>query len=173
MLIHERKSMISDRTARGATLTRPCSPNRPRRKFCSLGVGVERPELTIHPSRDAQWLFYVQGVALTPAVVPIGLTVCWARQSKHAAFWGTIFGTVCGMLGWFGELSRTSLFLYPFPDPLTACQWVATRSTAKLTSTTSPFLTRRSREWRSNSPPISGDLSLTLTFDFIAFSGAA
>lgn len=168
-----KESMISDRTARGATLTHQCSPNRPRRKFCSLGVGVERPELTTLTSCDAQWLFYVQGVALTPAVVPIGLTVCWARQSKHAAFWGTIFGTVCGMLGWFGELSRASLFLLPFPDSLTARQWVATRSTARLISTTSPFLTRRSREWGSRSPPISGDLSLTLPFNSITFSGAA
>ncbi|ORY56800.1 Na+/solute symporter [Leucosporidium creatinivorum] len=50
---------------------------------------------------DLGWLFYVQGVALTPAVVPIGLTVCWSRQSKHAAFYGTLFGTACGMLGWF------------------------------------------------------------------------
>ncbi|KAK4701038.1 urea-proton symporter, partial [Phenoliferia sp. Uapishka_3] len=70
---------------------------------------------------DLGWLFYVQGVALTPAVgklnrdmpqftsslnqegctVPVGLTVCWSKLSKHAAFWGTIFGTVCGMVGWF------------------------------------------------------------------------
>ncbi|KAJ7132212.1 Na+/solute symporter [Mycena epipterygia] len=49
---------------------------------------------------DLGWLFYIQGVALTPAVVPIGLTVCWKRLSATAAFWGTLFGTVCGMLGW-------------------------------------------------------------------------
>jgi len=49
---------------------------------------------------DLGWLFYIQGVALTPAVVPIGLTVCWKRLSATAAFWGTLFGTVCGMIGW-------------------------------------------------------------------------
>ncbi|KAK8847691.1 hypothetical protein IAR55_005550 [Kwoniella newhampshirensis] len=50
---------------------------------------------------DLGWLFYVQGVCLTPAVVPIGLTVVWGRMSRVSAFWGTLFGTVCGMLGWF------------------------------------------------------------------------
>ncbi|KAF7317809.1 Na+/solute symporter [Mycena kentingensis (nom. inval.)] len=49
---------------------------------------------------DLGWLFYIQGVALTPAVVPIGLTVCWKRLSAVAAFGGTIIGTVCGMIGW-------------------------------------------------------------------------
>jgi len=28
------------------------------------------------------------------------MTVVSKRQSKHAAFWGTLFGTVCGLLGW-------------------------------------------------------------------------
>lgn len=67
---------------------------------------------------DLGWLYYVQGVLCTPAVVPIGLTVCWNRLSKHAAFWGTIFGTVCGLLGWFvgchkiyGTINITNLAL--------------------------------------------------------------
>lgn len=67
---------------------------------------------------DLGWLFYVQGVALTPAVVPIGLTVCWSRLSKHAAFWGTLIGTVAGMTGWFvgcikiyGKVNVTNLAL--------------------------------------------------------------
>ncbi|KAF9016205.1 hypothetical protein BDZ89DRAFT_1141639 [Hymenopellis radicata] len=67
---------------------------------------------------DLGWLFYIQGVALTPAVVPIGLTVCWKRLSKHAALWGTLFGTVCGMLGWmvgcwkiYGSINVTNLAL--------------------------------------------------------------
>ncbi|WWC68262.1 uncharacterized protein I206_102185 [Kwoniella pini CBS 10737] len=49
---------------------------------------------------DLGWLFYIQGVCLTPAVVPIGLTVSWGRMSHVSAFYGTLFGTVCGMLGW-------------------------------------------------------------------------
>jgi len=67
---------------------------------------------------DLGWLFYIQGVALTPAVVPIGLTVCWKRLSATAAFWGTLFGTVCGMLGWmigcwkiYGLINVTNLAL--------------------------------------------------------------
>ena len=49
---------------------------------------------------DLGWMFYIQGVVLTPAAVPIGLTACWAKMSHTSAFWGTIFGFVCGMLGW-------------------------------------------------------------------------
>ncbi|GAA6055529.1 hypothetical protein JCM3770_006770 [Rhodotorula araucariae] len=67
---------------------------------------------------DLGWLFYVQGVALTPAVPTIAMTVCSSKQSKHAAFWGTLFGTACGMFGWFygckriyGEINITNLAL--------------------------------------------------------------
>ncbi|GAA6040980.1 hypothetical protein JCM8097_000521 [Rhodosporidiobolus ruineniae] len=67
---------------------------------------------------DLGWLFYIQGVLLTPAVVPIGLTVVWKKQSAHAAFWGTLFGTACGLLGWmlgckkiYGEINVTNLAL--------------------------------------------------------------
>ncbi|WRT64468.1 uncharacterized protein IL334_001400 [Kwoniella shivajii] len=49
---------------------------------------------------DLGWLFYIQGVCLTPAVVPIGLTVSWGRMSHISAVYGTLFGTVCGMVGW-------------------------------------------------------------------------
>ncbi|KWU42090.1 Na+/solute symporter [Rhodotorula sp. JG-1b] len=69
-------------------------------------------------SVDLGWLFYVQGVLLTPAVIPIGLTVMSRRQSKHAAFFGTLFGTACGMIGWmvgchkiYGEITITNLAL--------------------------------------------------------------
>lgn len=40
------------------------------------------------------------------------------RQSKHGAFWGTVFGTACGLVGWmigckkiYGEISITNLAL--------------------------------------------------------------
>ena len=49
------------------------------------------------------WLYYVQGVFLAPAVFPIAMTVVWKRQSKSAAFFGTLIGTVSGLIGWFGE----------------------------------------------------------------------
>ncbi|WVW85901.1 hypothetical protein I302_107939 [Kwoniella bestiolae CBS 10118] len=65
---------------------------------------------------DLGWLFYIQGVCLTPAVVPIGLTVSWGRMSKISAFYGTTFGTVCGMIGWmigcwkvYGEINTVNL----------------------------------------------------------------
>lgn len=63
-------------------------------------------------------LFYVQGVLLTPAVIPVALTVMSKRQSKHAAFFGTLFGTTCGLIGWmlgckkvYGEINITNLAL--------------------------------------------------------------
>lgn len=44
--------------------------------------------------------------------------MCWSKLSKHAAFYGTLFGTVCGMLGWFigchkiyGTINITNLAL--------------------------------------------------------------
>jgi len=65
---------------------------------------------------DLGWLFYFQGTACSPAVVPIGLTVCWRRMSRVAALYGTLFGAVCGMLGWFigcykiyGAINTTNL----------------------------------------------------------------
>ncbi|GAA5836147.1 hypothetical protein JCM11251_007381 [Rhodosporidiobolus azoricus] len=64
------------------------------------------------------WLFYIQGVLLTPAVVPIACTVVWSKQSRHAAFWSTIFGTACGLIGWmlgcmkiYGEINVKNLAL--------------------------------------------------------------
>ncbi|GAA5881159.1 hypothetical protein JCM1840_001624 [Sporobolomyces johnsonii] len=67
---------------------------------------------------DLGWLFYVQGVILTPAVVPIGLTVTWSKQSKHAAFWGTVIGSAAALAGWmvgcykvYGEINITNLAL--------------------------------------------------------------
>jgi hypothetical protein len=37
------------------------------------------------------------GVLLTPAVMPIAFTVLWNKQSKHAALYGTLFGSACGL----------------------------------------------------------------------------
>ncbi|GAA5947178.1 hypothetical protein JCM3775_002690 [Rhodotorula graminis] len=69
-------------------------------------------------SIDLGWLFYVQGVLLTPAVVPIAMTVISKRQSKYAAFYGTLFGTACGLFGWlygckriYGEVNVANLAL--------------------------------------------------------------
>lgn len=67
---------------------------------------------------DLGWLFYFQGVICSPAVVPIGLTVCWRRMSRVAALYGTLFGGAMGMLGWmvgcwkiYGNISMTNLAL--------------------------------------------------------------
>ncbi|KAL4245421.1 Urea active transporter [Abortiporus biennis] len=51
-------------------------------------------------SIDLSWLFYVQGVVLSPAVIPIGLTVTWSKLSKAGVFCGCIIGAVLGMLAW-------------------------------------------------------------------------
>jgi len=50
---------------------------------------------------DLGWLYYFQGTICSPAVVSIGLTVCWKRQSRVAALYGTLLGAVCGMVAWF------------------------------------------------------------------------
>ncbi|KAI0028934.1 Sodium:solute symporter family-domain-containing protein [Vararia minispora EC-137] len=49
---------------------------------------------------DLGWLFYVQGVVLSPAVIPIGLTVCWSKLTEVAVLCGSIGGAVLGMLAW-------------------------------------------------------------------------
>ncbi|KAJ3559679.1 hypothetical protein NM688_g203 [Phlebia brevispora] len=51
-------------------------------------------------SIDLGWLFYVQGVVLSPAVIPIGLTVTWSKLSRAGVFSGCIIGAVTGMLAW-------------------------------------------------------------------------
>ncbi|KAI0786264.1 Na+/solute symporter [Abortiporus biennis] len=51
-------------------------------------------------SIDLGWLFYVQGVVLSPAVIPIGLTVTWSKLSKAGVFCGCIIGAILGMLAW-------------------------------------------------------------------------
>jgi Na+/proline symporter len=58
---------------------------------------------------DLGWLFYVQGVLLTPAVMPIAFTVLWKKQSAYAAFFGTTGGTLCGLAGWMRESSLKGL----------------------------------------------------------------
>ncbi|THH28092.1 hypothetical protein EUX98_g6098 [Antrodiella citrinella] len=69
-------------------------------------------------SIDLGWLFYVQGVVLSPAVVPIGLTVTWAKLTRAGVFMGSIVGAVMGMLAWmigcwkiYGEINITNLAL--------------------------------------------------------------
>ncbi|GJN92032.1 hypothetical protein Rhopal_005060-T1 [Rhodotorula paludigena] len=51
-------------------------------------------------SIDLGWLFYIQGVLLTPAVIPVAMTVVSKRQSERAAFYGCLIGTASGLFGW-------------------------------------------------------------------------
>ncbi|TFY79648.1 hypothetical protein EWM64_g4363 [Hericium alpestre] len=67
---------------------------------------------------DLGWLFYVQGVALSPAVVPIGLTVTWSKLTRAGVFAGTIGGLILGMCSWmigcwkiYGTINITNLAL--------------------------------------------------------------
>ncbi|KAH8093139.1 Na+/solute symporter [Cristinia sonorae] len=69
-------------------------------------------------SIDLGWLFYVQGVVLSPAVVPIGLTVTWSKLTRAGVFSGCIIGAILGMLAWmigclkiYGEINITNLAL--------------------------------------------------------------
>ncbi|OAX34359.1 hypothetical protein K503DRAFT_834100 [Rhizopogon vinicolor AM-OR11-026] len=49
---------------------------------------------------DLGWLFYVQGVILSPAVIPIGLTVSWPKLTEAGVLSGSIGGFCLGMLAW-------------------------------------------------------------------------
>ncbi|KAJ3800126.1 Na+/solute symporter [Lentinula aff. detonsa] len=49
---------------------------------------------------DLGWLFYVQGVVLSPAVIPVALTVSWGKLSKPAVILGPVLGAICGMAAW-------------------------------------------------------------------------
>ncbi|KII84041.1 hypothetical protein PLICRDRAFT_179725 [Plicaturopsis crispa FD-325 SS-3] len=67
-------------------------------------------------SIDLGWLFYFQGVILSPAVIPIGLTVCWKKLSRKGVYFGAIIGAVLGMLAWmiscwkiYGKINITNL----------------------------------------------------------------
>ncbi|CDO71338.1 hypothetical protein BN946_scf184908.g96 [Trametes cinnabarina] len=67
-------------------------------------------------SIDLGWLFYVQGVVLSPAVVPIALTVTWSKLTRAGVFAGSISGAVLGMLAWmigcwkiYGEINVSNL----------------------------------------------------------------
>ncbi|KAI8977810.1 Na+/solute symporter [Trametes punicea] len=67
-------------------------------------------------SIDLGWLFYVQGVVLSPAVVPIALTVTWSKLTRAGIFSGCITGAVLGMLAWmigcwkiYGEINVQNL----------------------------------------------------------------
>ena len=41
-----------------------------------------------------------RGVVLSPAVVPITLTVTWSKLTRAGVFAGSIIGAVLGMLAW-------------------------------------------------------------------------
>ncbi|EIW76837.1 Na+/solute symporter [Coniophora puteana RWD-64-598 SS2] len=49
---------------------------------------------------DLGWLFYVQGVILSPAVIPIALTISWSKLTEAGVFCGAVGGAVLGMIAW-------------------------------------------------------------------------
>ncbi|TFK37572.1 solute symporter family transporter [Crucibulum laeve] len=49
---------------------------------------------------DLGWLFYVQGVVLSPAVIPIALTVTWSKLTRAGVLCGALIGAILGMLAW-------------------------------------------------------------------------
>ncbi|KAI0669067.1 putative urea transporter [Trametes maxima] len=67
-------------------------------------------------SIDLGWLYYVQGVVLSPAVIPIALTVTWSKLTRAGVFAGCIAGAALGMLAWmvgcwkiYGEINVPNL----------------------------------------------------------------
>ncbi|KZT67891.1 putative urea transporter [Daedalea quercina L-15889] len=57
-----------------------------------------------------------RGVVLSPAVIPIALTVTWSKLSRAAVFSGSIIGAISGMLAWmigcwkiYGEINVANL----------------------------------------------------------------
>ncbi|KII84039.1 hypothetical protein PLICRDRAFT_57869 [Plicaturopsis crispa FD-325 SS-3] len=67
-------------------------------------------------SIDLGWLFYFQGVILSPAVIPIALTVSWRKLTRAGVFCGAIIGATLGMLAWmiscwkiYGVINITNL----------------------------------------------------------------
>ncbi|KAH9856095.1 Na+/solute symporter [Lenzites betulinus] len=67
-------------------------------------------------SIDLGWLFYVQGVVLSPAVIPIALTVTWSGLTRAGVVSGCLGGAVLGMLAWmigclkiYGEINVPNL----------------------------------------------------------------
>ncbi|KAG1821419.1 Na+/solute symporter [Suillus variegatus] len=65
---------------------------------------------------DLGWLYYVQGCILSPAVIPIGLTVSWSKLTKAGVFCGAIGGACFGMLAWmigcwkiYGQINISNL----------------------------------------------------------------
>ncbi|ETW85023.1 urea transporter [Heterobasidion irregulare TC 32-1] len=67
-------------------------------------------------SIDLGWLFYVQGVVLSPAVIPIALTVTWRKLTRIAVFSGSLSGAALGMVAWmigcrkiYGSITITNL----------------------------------------------------------------
>jgi len=49
---------------------------------------------------DLGWLYYVQGIVLSPAVIPIILTVWWSKLTRVGLLCGSIIGAILGMLAW-------------------------------------------------------------------------
>ncbi|KAK0478823.1 Na+/solute symporter [Armillaria novae-zelandiae] len=65
---------------------------------------------------DLGWLFYVQGVILSPAVIPIALTVTWRKLTSIAVCFGAILGAILGLMAWiigcwkiYGTINITNL----------------------------------------------------------------
>ncbi|EIN11216.1 solute symporter family transporter [Punctularia strigosozonata HHB-11173 SS5] len=69
-------------------------------------------------SIDLGWLFYVQGAVLSPAVIPVALTVGWSKLTAAGVLSGSIIGAILGILAWmigclkiYGTINITNLAL--------------------------------------------------------------
>ncbi|KDQ52421.1 hypothetical protein JAAARDRAFT_138754 [Jaapia argillacea MUCL 33604] len=62
------------------------------------------------------WATQPRGVVLSPAVIPIGLTVTWSKLTKAGVFCGALIGACLGMIAWmvgcwkiYGEINVANL----------------------------------------------------------------
>jgi Na+/proline symporter len=56
-----------------------------------------------------------RGSILSPAVIPIGLTVSWSKLTKAGIFCGAIGGAFLGMLAWM--IGCWKIYGLIFPNP--------------------------------------------------------
>ncbi len=61
-----------------------------------------------------------RGVVLSPAVIPIALTVTWSKLTRAGVFCGCIIGAVLGMLAWMIGCWKIFGASQSFPFPTSA-----------------------------------------------------
>lgn len=86
-------------------------------------------------------LWFCRGVVLSPAVIPIALTVTWSKLTRAGVFSGCIIGAVLGMLAWMigcwkiygaSQCVRVALRLSDFVPLNSRCGDAQAKSTSRI-----------------------------------------